>query len=74
MTKHLVFCSACDRDVTLVPRTSKTLWRIVLASAPAVELECRNQGVSCTGALCSYAAPEPVEEQRPDAAPSAIPA
>jgi hypothetical protein len=56
MTTHLVFCSACDRNVTLAPRTSAKLWRIVLTTQPLVELQCLDQGVICTGSLCPYAA------------------
>jgi hypothetical protein len=59
MAAHIVFCSATDRNVILVPRTSETLWRIVVAADPEMEVECLSLGVSCTGSMCPFAADRP---------------
>jgi hypothetical protein len=71
MSTHRVFCSACDREVTLVPRTSETPWPMVLAPGSNVEVECLDLGVRCTGALCSFAALKPLPPQTSAPAPGA---
>jgi hypothetical protein len=56
MPMHVVFCSARDRNVTLVPRSSDWTWHIVLDNQPFGDVACLDQGRSCTGALCPFCA------------------
>jgi hypothetical protein len=65
---HTVFCSACDRNVSLVPRSNDWTWRIVMASDASGEVACLEQGVHCTGALCPFCAVSPDRSDREEAA------
>jgi hypothetical protein len=56
MRARTVFCSACDRNVSLVPRSSDWIWRIVLATDAQGEVACLERGVRCTGTLCPFCA------------------
>jgi hypothetical protein len=67
MATHRVFCSACDRDVTLVFRAPGTLLTLSRPTAPGEDVECLDQGVTCTGALCSFGAVKPLEPPAPRA-------
>ncbi len=54
MNAHTVFCSARDRNVSLVPGSSDWMCRIILDSRPAGGVACLDQ--FCTGVLCPFAA------------------
>jgi len=54
MNAHTVFCSASDRNVSLLPGSADWMWRVVLDSRPAGGVACLDQ--FCTGALCPFAA------------------
>ena len=56
MSTHIVFCSATDRNVSLVPRSPELIWHIVLDRQPFGDVVCENQGRTCTGAMCPFSA------------------
>jgi hypothetical protein len=59
MATHTVFCSACDRNVSIEPRSAGWTWRIALSPDAAGEVACFDHGVRCTGALCPLLAVAP---------------
>jgi hypothetical protein len=67
MTVHTVFCSACDRNVALVPHTPDWTWRIVMARNAAGEVACMERGTRCTGTLCPFCAVIPNGGDREEA-------
>ena len=56
MATQVVFCSARDRNVTLVPRSPDWTWHIILSRQLFGDVACVDQGRSCTGALCPFSA------------------
>ncbi len=54
MTAHTVFCSASDRNVSLVPRSADWKWRIILDNRPHGSVACMDHGRICTGTLCPF--------------------
>lgn len=58
METHLAYCSACDRDVSIVITDEP----VDLGQAPVngAELVCLDIGERCTGALCPIGATPPV--------------
>lgn len=56
MPTHVVFCSACDHNVSLVPRSPEWTWHIVLDNRLYGDVACLDQGHRCTGALCPFSA------------------
>jgi hypothetical protein len=49
-----VFCSACDRNVSIVPRSDKGV-RLDRGTFGSIgEVSCLEHGVRCTGTLCPF--------------------
>ena len=56
MTALTVFCSACDRNVALVPRSPDWIWHALLDTRPRGDVACLDFGRRCTGTLCPFSA------------------
>ena len=67
MAVHTVFCSACDRNVGLVPHTPNWTWLIAMAKDMPGEVACLDRGVRCTGMLCPFCAVLPDTGDREEA-------
>ncbi len=67
MTVHTVFCSANDRNVSLVARTPDWTWRVLVSMDAPVEVACLERGVRCTGTLCPLCAAVPNGGDREEA-------
>jgi len=55
MHTHVVFCSACDHNVTLATRKADW-WHIVLDHRPVQDVACLDRGRVCSGSLCPFCA------------------
>jgi hypothetical protein len=74
MTTHVVFCSATDRNVKLVPRSDDWTWHIILDNQPFGDVACLDQGVTCTGAMCPFSAESATGGDLEEASQAAPPA
>jgi hypothetical protein len=54
-----VFCSACDRNVAIVPRSENWVRQVGGVSGSIDEVSCLDHGVRCTGTLCPYQSVRP---------------
>jgi hypothetical protein len=54
VTAHTVFCSASDRNVSLIPRSADWTWRVILDNRPQGSVACMDHGSVCTGTLCPF--------------------
>jgi hypothetical protein len=62
MSTLKVFCSACDRNVAIVPRSENWVRQLFGISGSASEVTCLEHGVRCTGSLCPF---HSVKAERP---------
>ncbi len=67
MSVHTVFCSANDRNVSLIARTPDWTWRVLISLDPPVDVACLERGVRCTGTLCPLYAAAPDGGDREEA-------
>ena len=67
MTVHTVFCSANDRNVSLIARTSDWTWRALISRDATVDIACLERGVRCTGTFCPLYAAAPDRGDREEA-------
>jgi hypothetical protein len=72
MSAHTVFCSACDRNVVLVPHSADSIQTILLAKQVG-EVACLDRRVRCTGALGPFCAVRPSERDIEEALPADSP-
>jgi hypothetical protein len=72
MEKHLIYCSACDRDVAVIIRSDQNAEQ---SDITMMDVLCTEIGEHCTGTFCPVCARaipimrEELEELREESAP-----